>query len=192
MAHFLKGKFKAFYKVGGSECVRDTVRFRQTKDTSILFELTRRDMESSWGRFWRYENAKITLVPIDETQPQLGGKVKVKAFEMDFRTFTPKLKTYYGVYSDDFITFGEFPGAQGDVLENDELLLKVVDEQDTATVPERTTFRFANNALTFEREVNGEVVDSEIQHAVPESRLHPLVDQSWSETLFYGLGNKRV
>ena len=38
MAHFLKGKFKAFYQVGSSECVRDTFRFRQLKNTSINFE----------------------------------------------------------------------------------------------------------------------------------------------------------
>ena len=38
MAQFLKGKFKAFYKVGSSECVRDTIRFRQFKDTQINFE----------------------------------------------------------------------------------------------------------------------------------------------------------
>jgi len=46
-------------------------------------------MESYWGRFWRYENAKITLIPVDEAQPALGGKVKVNAFVMDFRTLTP-------------------------------------------------------------------------------------------------------
>lgn len=38
MAHFLKGKFKAFYQVGQSECVRDVFRFRQFKDTSLQFE----------------------------------------------------------------------------------------------------------------------------------------------------------
>jgi len=38
MAQFLKGKFKAYYKVGQSECVRDSFRFRQLKDTSINFE----------------------------------------------------------------------------------------------------------------------------------------------------------
>jgi len=38
MAHFLKGKYKAFYKAGNSECVRDIFRFRQFKDTSLSFE----------------------------------------------------------------------------------------------------------------------------------------------------------
>lgn len=193
MAHFLKGKYKAFYKVGSSECVRDTIRFRQFKASTLHFELTRRDMESSWGRYWRYENARITLIPLDETQPQQGGKVKVKAFVMDWRTFTPQLKTFYGVYSDDFITFGEFAKEAGNPLENEEVLLKVVDESaENTVVPQRTTFRFEDNGLFFRRQVNGEVIDTEIEHTVPESRLHPLIDQSWSETLFYGLGNKRV
>lgn len=149
-------------------------------------------MESYWGRFWRYENAQITLIPVDETQPQLGGKVKVKAFIMDWRTFTPQLKTLYGVYSDDFITFGEFSKEAGNPLDNEELLLKVCDEKDQTTVPERTTFRFENNQLTYKREVNGEVVDTEIEHPVAESKLNPIIDNSWGETFFYGLGNKRV
>jgi hypothetical protein len=38
MAHFLKGKYKAFYKAGSSEAVRDIFRFRQFKDTSLQFE----------------------------------------------------------------------------------------------------------------------------------------------------------
>ena len=38
MAHFLKGKYKAFYQVGPSECVRDIFRFRQYKETSLQFE----------------------------------------------------------------------------------------------------------------------------------------------------------
>lgn len=133
-------------------------------------------MESRWGRFWRYENAQITLIPLDETQPQLGGKVKVKAYIMDWRTFTPQIKTLYGVYSDDFITFGEFPQVKDNVLDNEELLLKVVDEADNVTVPDRTTFRFQDNQLTYRRTVNGEVVDSEIEHEVHENKLIPLID----------------
>jgi hypothetical protein len=77
-------------------------------------------------------------------------------------------------------------------LDNEEVLLKVCDENDKTVVPERTTFRFADNQLLFKREVNGEVVDSEIQHAIEENKLHPMIDQSWSEVLFYGLGNKNV
>jgi hypothetical protein len=144
-------------------------------------------MESHWGRFWRYENAQITLIPLDEAQPGLGGKVKVKAFVMDWATFTPQLKTLYGVYSDDFITFGEF-AKDSSPLDNEELLLKVVDQDDLVTVADRTTFRFQDNQLHYQRQVNGEILDSDIEHAVSETQLLP----HWSETLFYGVGNKRV
>ena len=88
-------------------------------------------METYAGRFWRYENAYISLFPVDESQPRLGGKVRVKALTVDWRTFTFKLRTLYGIYSDDFITFGEFDKAtiQGeDPFHNEALLLKVVDE----------------------------------------------------------------
>lgn len=149
-------------------------------------------METKWGRFWRYENAQVTLIPVDEAQPSLGGKVKVKAFVMDWRTFTPQLKTLYGVYSDDFITFGEFSKEAGNPLDNEEVLLKVCDENDKVTVPDRTSFRFENGGIFFKREVNGEVVDSEIEHSVDEKKLSPLIDQTWSETFFYGLGNKKI
>jgi hypothetical protein len=149
-------------------------------------------MESYARRFWRYENAYITLHPVDETQPRLGGKVKVTAFIMDWRTFTPQYKTLYGVYSDDFITFGEFSKEAGDPFHNEEVLLKVVDQEDKKTVSDRVTFRFENNQLHYKREVNPDVKDPEIEHEVPEASLLPLIDQTWSETLFYGLGNKRV
>jgi hypothetical protein len=149
-------------------------------------------MESRLGRFWRYENANVTLIPLDDAQPRLGGKVKVKAFIIDLRTFTPQLRTFYGIYSEDFITFGEFSKADGNPLDNEELLLKVVDEEDRTTVPDRVTFRFQDNGIHYRREVNAEVKDPEIEHAVSEIRLLPIIDQTWSEVLFYGLGNKRV
>ena len=38
MVHFLKGKYKGYYKLGESECVRDIFRFRQFKETSLQFE----------------------------------------------------------------------------------------------------------------------------------------------------------
>lgn len=95
---------------------------------------------------------------------------------MDWRTLTPSLKTLYGVYSDDFITFGEFSKDAGNPLDNEDLLIKICDENDSTTVPERTTFRFQDSGLFFKREVNGEVLDTEIQHAIPESKLHPMID----------------
>jgi hypothetical protein len=147
-------------------------------------------MESYAGRWLRYENAFITLIPVDETQPRLGGKVQVKAFIMDWATFTPAIKTLYGIYSEDFITFGEY--ASGNPLDNEELLLKICDNNDTESVAEKTTYRFENNELFYKREVNTALKDPEVEHAISESKLIELIEQSWSETLFYGVGNKNV
>jgi hypothetical protein len=38
MAHFLKGKFKGFYKMGSSECVKDTFRFSNTGANKLSME----------------------------------------------------------------------------------------------------------------------------------------------------------
>jgi len=45
----------------------------------------------------------MKLNPIDDAQPSLGGRVKASVKTMDFRTFTPSIKTYYGAYGEDFI-----------------------------------------------------------------------------------------
>jgi len=77
-------------------------------------------------------------------------------------------------------------------LENEEVLLKIVDEDDKTTVPEKTLFRFENSKVFYKREVNGEVLDTEITHPISEGEIEPLVRQTWSETLFYGLANKNI
>ena len=114
-------------------------------------------MESYAGRWLRYENAFVTLFPVDESQPRLGGKVQVKAFIMDWATFTPQIKTLYGIYSEDFITFGEY--AHGNPLDNEEQLLKICDSQDTEAVSDKTTYRFENNELFYKRDVNTAIKD---------------------------------
>ena len=53
--------------------------------------------------------------------------------------------------------------------------MKIVDENDKTTVPDRTIFKFENNKLTYKREVNGEVFDSEIEHSVSDGELEPLI-----------------
>ena len=69
MAHFLKGKYKGFYAAGSSPCVKDIFRFSQRSDTKLHMETTRRDMDSIFKRFWRYENATISLIPVDADHP---------------------------------------------------------------------------------------------------------------------------
>jgi hypothetical protein len=116
----------------------------------------------------------------------------VRSLIIDWRTFTPQLKTLYGVYGDDFIAFGEYAKTAGNPLENDELLLKIVDENDKTTVFDRTVFRFENSKLVYKREVNGEILDTEIEHQVTDGELEPMIEQSWSEVFFYGIGNKNI
>ena len=147
MAHFLRGNFKGFYKAGPSECVKDMIRFKKLSEGQVYMEVTRRDMESLLGKFWRYENATINLMPVDEAEPRLGGKVSVKSFVLDLRTLTAGFQTQYGVYSDDFVTFGTFDKDQGNPLDNEELLLKIVSDvtEDDSVISDKTTFKFENN-----------------------------------------------
>ena len=150
-------------------------------------------MESLFQKFWRYENATINLIPIDEANPRQGGKVQVKSFVFDFRTLTPAFQTHYGVYNDEFVTYGTFTSEAGNPLENESVLLKIVQDPGTApSVVDKTTFRFENNKLLFERDVNAEKADIEINHSVPQTELDHVYTDSWTETLFYGVGNKTM
>ena len=64
--------------------------------------------------------------------------------------------------------------------------------EDTSSILDKTTFRFDDNALSFSREVNGELCDPEVEHAITESSLVPQHTNSWTEALFYGIGNRTV
>ncbi len=79
--------------------------------------MTRRDAESAVGRFWRYEINNITLIPVNPHEPRLGGKVTANLRGFDVRTFTPYTKVYYGVYGEDFLTFGQY--MEGNPLDNE-------------------------------------------------------------------------
>ena len=98
------------------------------------------------------------------------------------------MQTQYGVYNDEFVTFGTFTSEAGNPFEDEEVLLRVMDDQD-ATVSDRTTFRFENNALHFQRDVNEELSDPEVNHAIANTELDEVQRDSWTETLFYGVGN---
>lgn len=194
MAHFLRGKFRGLYPAGKSECVRDVFRFRKTSENQVKLEITRRDAESLLKRFWLYENTSITLIPVDASEPRLGGKVQARSLVVDFRTLTFGMKNQYGVYSDNFVVFGTFDKDLGSPIENEELLLKVMDNEihgDSALV-DKTSFKFEDNGIYFSKEVNEEKDDVEINHAIEETKLDVLVDESWTEALFYGVGNKAV
>ena len=152
--------------------------------------MVRRDMESLFKRFWKCENTTINLEPLDPENPREGGRVVAKVIGLDVRTFTPYTKTYNGVYGEDFVTFGEV-AAQGEGADADDALLKLMDN-DAQDCIDKHTFKFANNQVTYSRMVNGEHVDVDVEHAIEESTLDPHMEQTWSEAMFYGIGNKNV
>jgi hypothetical protein len=123
MASFLKGTFKGFYKAGTSECVRDVWRFTPASSGKINFQVTRRDMESQFGRFWRYEMASLNMIPVDPSQPRLGGKVTGQSWVLDVRALTIGRVDYAGVYGEDFVTFGQFAPGYKHAVDDEELLL---------------------------------------------------------------------
>ena len=147
-------------------------------------------MESLAKRFWKFENTQITLHPLDDSDPRQGGRVQARVSGIDVRTLTPYTKTLYGVYGEDFITFGDY-GSSDNVRDNDSELLKLFDENDSSVV-DKHTFKFEKNQVTYQRAVNGEHLDPEVEHSIEETELTPHVEQTWSETLFYGIGNKNI
>ena len=57
---------------------------------------------------------------------------------------------------------------------------------------DRHTFKFADQKVSYSRDVDGEKLDAEVEHAIETTPLSTRVDDSWSETLFYGRGNERM
>ena len=151
-------------------------------------------MESRFGRFMLYQDARLNLLPIDAEQPRLGGKVTASVYSFDVRTFTFQNKQYFGVYGEDFLTFAEFGKDCNYPIDDEATLLKIFDEQAQAdgTVVDKHSFRFENSRVLYSREVDGDAKDAELEHAIEESELSPQVYQTWSETLFYGAGNKAM
>ena len=120
----------------------------------------------------------------------LGGKVKVTSIGVDVRTLTPIYKTQYGIYGDDFLSFGEFKDGQ-DPLSNEELLLKLNDDA-SGDVVEKRTFKWSQNRMFYEHQIDESTRDPEIHHAVAETEIRDMIDETWTETFFYGLGNKSI
>ena len=120
-------------------------------------------MESLVGRFWKYSDTRITLEPLDENEPRLGGRVLASQTSFDFRTFTLANKSYHGVYGEDFLTYGEF---NKDVdPQNEETLLKIFEEGSEAVV-DRHYFKFENGQVTYSRAVDGAVKDVDLEHPI--------------------------
>ena len=131
-------------------------------------ELTRKDMESYLGKYWRYESLNLKLEPEDAENPRLGGRVEASGLVFDLRTFTPQMKKYVGVYNDEFLTFAELKDAN--LASSEEQLIAIVSDPVGGNVQERTTFKFNNNRLSFEKQVSGEA-DQEVHHAIEQTEL---------------------
>lgn len=140
-----------------------------------------------FGRFWRFENTSVNFQPVDPAEPRLGGRVAVSVQGFDVRTFAPYTKTYHGVYGEDFLTYGQFQDADP---ASEEVLLQIF--EDSSAVVDKHSFKFSDNRVYYSRHVDGAHVDSELEHAVAESELVPQIGQTWTETMFYGAGNKAM
>ena len=116
--------------------------------------------------------------------------MKASVVGLDVRTFTPYTKTYHGVYGEDFVSFGQFKSS-ANPIDSDSTLIQLF-EAEHADVVDKHTFKFSNNQVTYTRQVNAETLESEIEHQIEETVLTPLIDQTWSESLFYGIGNKNM
>ena len=99
------------------------------------------------------------------------------------------MQNQYGIYSDDFVTYGTFDKDAGNPLDNEELLLKIVSDDSEEVIADKTMFKFENNELHFSKEVNPEKSDPETNHAIEETKLDKVIADSWTEKLFYGVGN---
>ena len=104
------------------------------------------------------------------------------------------MNTQYGVYADNLITYGTFEKGEDSPLDNDEVLLKVMDTDingETGLL-DTTIFKFEGNDIYFSKEVSEEKDDSDLDHAIEETKLDVLVDESLTESLFYGVGLQAV
>ena len=112
------------------------------RDPSLrLYSVSRRDMMSSFGRFWKYSDTRINLIPLNDNEPRMGGRVQATETCFDIRTFTLSNKSYHGVYGEDFLTFGEF---HSDVDPENEATLLEIFEDDSKQVSDRHFFKFAD------------------------------------------------
>ena len=61
------------------------------------------------------------------------------------------------------ITFGTFDKSVGNPLDNEELLIKIVDDiKDSKLINDKVQFKFEDNDVYFSKEVNAEKEDLEV------------------------------
>ena len=119
----------------------------------------------------------------------MGGRVQATETCFDIRTFTLSNKSYHGVYGEDFLTFGEF---HSDVDPENEATLLEIFEDDSKQVSDRHFFKFADQQVTYSRQIDGEQKDTDVEHEIEPTQLGQHIGDTWSETLFYGAGNSKM
>lgn len=74
------------------------------------------------------------------------------------------------------------------------MLLQITEnvEGDESALKDKTTFKFEDNGVYFSKEVNGAKSDTDVNHAIAETKLDAVLEESWTEALFYGVGNKAM
>ena len=82
-------------------------------------------------------------------------------YAIDFRTLTPSVTTYFGVYGEDFLTYAQF---EKDANVDDEATLLKIFEEGSDAVLDKHTFKFDENKVTYSRDVNPTAKDPEIDH----------------------------
>ena len=105
------------------------------------------------------------------------------------QTFTLANTHYHGVYGEDFLTFGKFDESAD--VDNDATLLQIFEDGSEAVV-DRHYFKFEDGQLSYGRAVDSSRVDAEVEHSIEQTPLSTTVTDSWSETLFYGVGNSKM
>merc|ERR1712166_99097 len=105
-------------------------------------------------------------------------------------------------YGEDFVIFGQFAdltneksdsnSAVANIRDNDEALLKLLSPELDESIVDMHAFYFVNNEVQYERKVNEKHADTDIEHEIKTSNLNVHIEQSWSESLFYGIGNKNM
>ena len=130
--------------------------------------MTRRDMESLLGRYWMYSDTRINLIPLDDNEPRLGGRVQATQTSFDVQTFTLSNKHYHGVYGEDFLAYGEF---SDDVDPGSDATLLKLFEDGAEEVVDRHYFKFADQQVTYSRSLNSDVKDTEVEHEIESTPL---------------------
>ena len=64
--------------------------------------------DSIFRKLWEHEFTKLNFLPLDKENIGAGGRIEGMRTKWNFRTMTPSRRFVYGLYGEDFITFGVY------------------------------------------------------------------------------------